>query len=369
VKIKKVLLLSVCLSARLCLLLCSNQTACINLYYTSPSFTNETIKIDPETLCKAASYAIDYYFVTDEENKLISSKLLENDFISSKSTKQTLDFIIQTIAEDEKNQSKKPRILDPKFLEKHFIFIKWCGDKQGAKQHNVSVENEKIRLTHYAVFSSNGSHEKSEQFPCALYEIISEEFDTSKRFDYTKQDVIDGALEDKEFKRHVNPLIWLPRQGLEDALLQGSVVAIMPNGQEKIFNVDKNNGIDYDRTIKDSWKQRRYWYFKEIGNTKNYHDVQHLKLVSLGGVVFAGDIKNFGIGKIVAIRYTNPYTKKKELLLGVLADKGGAFENNLYQLDLFEGIFYNKKKFREHIKQYPDTVEAYFLKKKEYEYE
>jgi len=125
------------------------------------------------------------------------------------------------------------------------------------------------------------------------------------------------------------------------------------------FNVDKNNGFSYDKKIKDAKDQKRYWYFREISKkdikTKKGIHINH------GGCIFAGDLYNIGLGKIIALRYQNPLTKKDEIRLGVLADSGGALTNNLYQLDLFAGIFKNRIQFHDWIKQLPNAVEAYIL--------
>ena len=86
-------------------------------------------------------------------------------------------------------------------------------------------------------------------------------------------------------------------------------------------------------------------------------------LLNHSGAVFAGDIYNIGLGKIIAIKYKNPLSKCDEVRLGVLADSGGALTNNLYQLDLFMGVFDNKDKFKSRIRNMPNSVEAYILVK------
>lgn len=139
--------------------------------------------------------------------------------------------------------------------------------------------------------------------------------------------------------------------------MQGSTIVTMPNGKVRTFNVSKSNGYTYDKTLRRPWKQKKYWYFKEV----KPHERQ---LINYGGALFAGDLAQLGLGKIIALHYKNPLTKKQELHLGVLADRGSAFSNNLYQLDLFAGIFNTKNQFQRYIKQFPNTVHAYILAKK-----
>jgi hypothetical protein len=50
--------------------------------------------------------------------------------------------------------------------------------------------------------------------------------------------------------------------------------------------------------------------------------------------------------------------------LGVLGDLGGAFANNLYQLDLFAGVFRTKDAFKSWIKGISDAVQAYVMVKR-----
>jgi hypothetical protein len=57
-------------------------------------------------------------------------------------------------------------------------------------------------------------------------------------------------------------------------------------------------------------------------------------------------------------------TKKRELNLGVLADTGGAFVNNIYQLDLFLGMFNNKKALKNQQRNFPNTTQALILYKR-----
>ena len=61
------------------------------------------------------------------------------------------------------------------------------------------------------------------------------------------------------------------------------------------------------------------------------------------------------------------YTRsgKKQLRLGVMADTGGAFLPNLYQLDFLAGIFKSQADFKQNIRQLPMYAQGtYILVKK-----
>jgi len=328
---------------------------------TNSPFKNEQVITDPSALCEAAKDTLKYF----NDRKLFNARFVHpRDFgthvMSSQKTKQTLEKIIKIIEED------KFRILDPEFLNKTFKFIKWSGDTKSALKNNVVIPEAvsgripkgQIRLTNYAIFKTDGSYEKTDKYNCALYEVIDSSFVKSDRFKFTKQDVVAGILYNDLYKNKIKPLVWISRDGLEDAIMQGSIVVVMPDNKKRVFNVDKSNGIAYDKVLKDLKAQKRYWYFKEIKRDQMASSNAHL---NHGQAIFAGDIHHIGIGKIIAILYTNPVNKKKEIRLGVLADTGGAFLNNLYQLDYFMGIFNNKSNFYSHIRYLPNTVEAFVL--------
>lgn len=50
--------------------------------------------------------------------------------------------------------------------------------------------------------------------------------------------------------------------------------------------------------------------------------------------------------------------------MGVIADTGGAFLPNFYQLDFLAGIFKTNKDFNRYISQLPEYATAYILVKK-----
>jgi len=331
------------------------------------TFTNEKIITSPYALLKAARFALSFFQSNDPDDKrIVKSALLESKILPSAQAKKTLQFIIKTIEQDHMAKRKRFRIQDPQFLKKHFTFIKWNGDYKGAAKQHVFIpqipQPGNIRLTSYAVFSTKGNHYKTKNFPHPLYRVKSSYFKKNLRMKYSKQTILKGLLEQKQFNKHVSPMVWVSRNGLEEALMQGTIVVVMPNGQKRVFNVNQSNEFSYDRKIKSGWPQKKYWFFKEIKNLEKTKPNNKQRVIQHGGLIVAGDLDNFGLGKIIALRYSNPRTKQKEIRLVILADRGSAFENNLYQLDLFAGMFKNRGEFKHILRTFPPTVQAYFLK-------
>ncbi|MDJ0732770.1 MAG: hypothetical protein QNJ47_01580 [Nostocaceae cyanobacterium] len=269
---------------------------------------------------------------------------------------KTLDFMIAVLREDIAN--KRPtRLQDPKFINNHFKVIKWSAyNPQRTKQKS-------LRITKYAVFSHPGSRKKTAKYNIPLYSLKTDiENDDKFYTQYTKQDVLSGIYEPggKEFGK-VEPLAYLTRDGLEEALMEGTILVNFTDGSQAYFNVDRNNGIAYVRGLARK-SQKRYWYFREVDAIKGYGYKIDAKISIKPGVTFAGDVLNIGLGKVIAIEHYKG--GRKQLRLGVLADTGGAFLPNLYQLDFLAGVFPNKKEFWRKARQIPDYTKAYILVKK-----
>jgi membrane-bound lytic murein transglycosylase len=302
------------------------------------------------------------YIIKNNYPKLAKNSTFNVKKLFTKKARKTLEFMYWSIKNDFKNK-RNCRILNPRFLNNHFTFLKWLPDHDTAKKKKVNLHNKKkIRTTKYAIFSTKGSAKKSKQFPHALYTFKHEKDADAIRFKFTKQQIIAGALERKPYREKVKPLVWLSRNGLEEALMQGTILVYMPDKKQILFTVDKNNGIAYDQRIKNSWNQKRYWYFKKI--TENKNNLSQSYVINHPGITLAGDIYNIGLGKIIALRYRNPVTKQRVIRLGVLCDTGGAFVNNLYQLDLFAGTFPNREALFAQTRDFPTQAEAYVMIKK-----
>lgn len=143
--------------------------------------------------------------------------------------------------------------------------------------------------------------------------------------------------------------------------MQGTILINFTDGYRAFFNVDRNNGMSYIRGLK-ATAQKRYWYFREVDAIKGYGYKIDAKISIKPGVTFAGDVLNIGLGRVIVIEHTKG--GRKHLQMGVMADTGGAFLPNLYQLDFLAGIFKSQKEFRQNISQLPEYATAYFLVKK-----
>lgn len=332
---------------------------------------NCKIETNPEKLLLVAKNTLDY--IKNVNDDKVKTSILTELGIKQNHIIITLEFIINTIEEDLKN-NKKQRILEPEFLEKNFRIIKWYGDLDSAKSNKVNLPEGRIRMTKYVVFRVNGSYEKTSNYNCALYSHPIDENgisveqalkikDKLLRFKYTKQDVLSGVYEKNgKSENMAKPLIWLTREGMEQALLEGTIIVKTPDTKEFIFNVDRNNGIPFDRKIKNQETQKRYWYFKKVDAIKGYGKDIDTKINIQPEVTFAGDVYNIGLGELILIEYS--INNNKIFKLGIIADTGGAFIPNLYQLDFLSGIYDSRKDFESSTKNLPKFPHAYILIKK-----
>jgi hypothetical protein len=268
---------------------------------------------------------------------------------------KTLDFMILTLQED--IRAKRPiRLQDATFLNANFRVIQWTA-------FNPSLKKEqRLRMTKYAVFSHPGSRTPTAEFDLGLYALKSSDDADRIRLKYTKQDVIKSIYEPggKEFGT-VEPLAYLNREGLESALMEGTVLIDFTDGTSAFFNVDRNNGIPFIKGLA-PLEQQRYWYFRPVDNIKGYGRTVESKISIKPGVTFAGDVLNIGLGRMVVTEDASG--GKSGLRMGIIADTGGAFLPNLHQLDFLAGIFDSKAKFNDRTHKLPEYVKAYILVKR-----
>ncbi|MCX7595478.1 MAG: hypothetical protein N2235_17315 [Fischerella sp.] len=296
-----------------------------------------------------------YQNYAQQDPDILRTGLLGTAGVTLQDTLKTLDFMIAVLKEDIAN-NRATRLQDPNFINSHFRVIKWAAYKpQNPKQ-------KRLRITKYAVFSYPGSRKKTSTYNTAIYS-LKDNYITDKFYTrYTKQDVLSGIYEPggKEFGK-VEPLAYLTRQGLEEALMQGTILINFTDGSQGFFNVDRNNEIPFIRGVKPT-AQKRYWYFKKVDAIKGYGYKIDAKISIKPGVTFAGDVLNIGLGRVIVMEYGQG--RNKRLRMGVIADTGGAFLPNLYQLDFLAGIFKNQKDFGRYISQLPEYANAYILVKK-----
>lgn len=281
--------------------------------------------------------------------------LLGTQGVTVEDTLTTLDFMIAVLREDIAN--KRPtRLQNADFINKNFRVIRWTANnpkKPAQKQ---------VRLTKYAVFTHPGSRKKTSAHNIPIYslkdELASDKFYTK----YTKQDVLSGIYEPggKEYGK-VEPLAYLSRQGLEEALMEGTILINFTDGTSGYFNVDRSNEIPFKKGVNPR-NQARYWYFRKVNAIKGYGYKIDAKISINPGVTFAGDVLNIGLGRMVVLE--SGKGKNKQLRMGIIADTGGAFLPSLYQLDFLSGIFKNKQDFQSYINQLPEYANAYILVKK-----
>jgi membrane-bound lytic murein transglycosylase len=325
---------------------------------SSPDFQGD-YRLDSAALCATAKQTVAYLNkgASYDPQVIHDGKALS---IPLTRMKATLLFICQ-------NQAK---MNDPAFIKQHFEFIRWYPDVSHAKTLATNksllrhLPDDRILMTKYYVHLAKASAKQSAQKPYALYGLPADEQSLTLeeaeihpellRFHYGKQAILAGALKNKS----VPELAYLSRDDLESALLQGTVVADF-GGAKKTFNVHRNNNIAYNRT-KNPYQQERYWYFKQVDGIKGYgKDADH-KITVNPEVTFAADLNQFGLGKLLLIQYRDPSgtTISKA---GIFADTGGAFADNLYQVDYLAGSYAGREAFSKATRTLPDYVAAYFM--------
>lgn len=286
--------------------------------------------------------------------------------ISLVRVKKTLDFICQ----------HQHQLNNPLFIKKHFDFIRWYPDLTQAKSlaaHKTLLKNlpdQRILMTKYFVHLAAANQQSSAKTPFALYGLPQDEAHLSleqanknpklTRFQFGKQAILSGALNNKQ----LTELAFVNREDLEMSLLQGSVVADFgPKLGKKTFNVHRCNNIAYDRS-KSPYEQQRYWFFKTVDGIKGYgKDADH-KITVNPEATFAADLEQFGLGKLLLIQYPNKQGTTVTRA-GIMADTGGAFAQNLYQVDYLAGSYHGRAEFAKATAYLPDYVDAYFMVLKE----
>lgn len=342
---------------------------------TPPPLTDIIITINPEALVNQINAVLDYFQkYKNQDPGAIHAGLFSQLGISLTDVEATLRFLKDTVAEDIKNKTEF-RLADPQFLKKNFRFFRWLPQHPSVRFEKSGAADfpsrEVIKITKYAVFTIQGSLKKNAVFKYALYSLPNDEKGMSLqeaekhksslcRFRYTKQQVLTGVYD----QGGAEPLVWVTRRGLEEALMEGTICVELPEGEKRFFNVDRGNNIPFDPTIKNHRHQKRYWYFGRVRQPNGYGLDIGSQMPIFPGTVFAGDIHNLGLGKVMGVFYNEPGSGKPKMMLGVLADTGGAFRPNLFQLDYYVGVLNSRKEFNRTVKTLPAFAEVYFLVKK-----
>jgi len=323
-----------------------------------------SVLIEPGAVVKQVEAVLGYFKEYRERDPgVVSAGIFSRLGVTFTDVEATLRFIKAVINED-REKGTACRLEDPRFVGEHFRVFRWSpyGSGEGAARE--------IRITKYAVFTIPGSLKRDSVYRYALYGLPGDERGMSleeaegrrrdlSRFRYTKQQVLAGVYD----KGGAEPLAWVTRKGLEEALMEGTVCVRLANGGARYFNVDRNNGMPYDPRIRDPWEQRRYWYFGRVDGPRGYGmDIGSQVRLYSGGAV-AGDVYNLGLGKVVGIFYRDGSGKEK-MTLSILADTGGAFSPNLYKLDYYLGVLATREEFRKRAAALPEFARVYILVKK-----
>lgn len=274
-------------------------------------------------------------------------------------------------------QLSPEQLTDNEFLKANFDFYRWVPDKKTADEIAIKSTNarktemlreipeDKIFLTKYYTKLLSASSKKTKDMSHALYALPYDETGLSKeeadlnhaqltRYKYTRQQVMAGALAHNNLAK---PLVWLTEDALHDVLLQGTGV-LNVDGKTRYFNVHRNNGIAYDYALGKT-EQARYWYFAEVPSIMGYGQTIESKIPIKPHVSYAGNVKQLGLGQLI-LTSGSGFSR-----LGVLADQGGAFDNNLFQLDLLVDSYNDWKDYHQANKSLPDYMHAWILLIKE----
>jgi hypothetical protein len=361
--------------------LCSILISCSSkaiFKHDNPDIAKESVFND-EALCRVAE-STKHYLVQNEKDEYAvhGGEGLGVD-ISLQRVIETLSFICQ-VQEEDHHSGSVSRLGDPEFLYEHFDFYLWQADRamatdiaRGSTNKNKSekllgIPEEKILLTKYYTKLLQGSAVRTDEFSQALYAVPHDEYgmtekeiseNTSRltRFSYMRSQIINGVLLNKQLAK---PLIWISEDALHDVLLQGTGI-IREGDRIRYFNVHKNNGIEYNYLI-GMTEQERYWYFSEVDGVLGYGGDLEDKIRLFPQVSLAGDVEQLGLGKLFLVQYESGGASRKHL--AVLADEGGAFKNNLFQLDLLVGSFYGWRDYYEANKHIPDYAKVWLMLKK-----
>lgn len=326
-------------------------------------------------LCDVANETQRYLTRSVDDKFAVHAGKVFDESITLKRVEQTLAFLCQTYRDDVRAQ-RNSRLHDDKFLRENFAFYRWRPDLKTAraiakKSTNDTkarmlnaIPSDKIFLTKYYTKLLTASAVKTPHYNQALYAVPFDEVGLTlveadsnlslTRHQYTRQQIIAGILEQKKLAK---PLIWLTEEALHDVLLQGTGV-VEVNGIRRYFNVHRNNGIAYDYTI-GKREQARYWYFSEVPSIMGYGETLDSKIAIQPQVSFAGNVAELGLGKLFMVSYE--IAGEQTSRLGVLADQGGAFDNNLFQLDLLVDSYYGWQDYHQANKQLPDYASAWLM--------
>lgn len=254
------------------------------------------------------------------------------------------------------------------FLSQNFDFYRINADSSDAKVNRVTLPAGKLLVTKYAIFEmeiSSQQNKKNNMEIYALPEWVNPNLGQPQhRLRYTKQQIFDGVFRKNGLAAgKANALGYLTKANVELVMLQGTFIGNFEDGSRKIFGVAGTNEFPFEKGLKHSL-QKRYIYFKEMDNIYGYGKTIDEKIKIEPGLTFAGDVSQFGLGKLMMMYYEDPVTKVANAKIGILADTGSAFTDNSYHLDFLLGTYKNANNFYKEADKIPMFCEFYLLIKK-----
>ena len=348
--------------------------------FSAPSFETENSlpdsaswQVDADALCQV-SEATQHYLAKGKAYDPLANHagvVFEKADVTLNRVKETLAFICQINQQDKQN-GRPSRLNSTQFVEQHFELLRWQPDLAAAQKLASKksllrrLPEDQLLITRYYLHKAVATAQRNPDYPYALYGLPYDEQalsleqaevkgDRLTRYQFGKQQVLQGAVE-----QLAPPLVWLKREDLEAALMQGTLVAQTDEG-EHVFNVHRNNGIAYDRAKK-PYEQQRYWYFKQVPQILGYGKDANEKIAIIPEVTVAGDLKQLGLGKLLLMRRLE--AGEPTYRMAVLADTGGAFANNLFQLDWLSGAYQGRSDYQQANRHMADYAEVWLLLKK-----
>ncbi len=307
------------------------------------------VSSDPQALARVAATTLDYLGQRSPDDASVTAGLFGELGIELGRVERTLAFVVR-VAEEDAGQPTQ-RLQDPVFLAEHFEVLRWTPDLAGAAARDLQPPPDRIRMTRYLVYQVEGRATAEAPYLHALYGPT-----TGDPTAWTRQQIMAGVFEPGgEAEGAAPPLVYLTDEGVYQALMQGTVEVALPGSAPRLFNVDVHNGHAYVPTQRDPSKQARYWYFREVEQIRGWANIGLEPQVAV-----AGDIYNLGLGKLFALR-TVSEGGAEQLQLVVLADTGGAFQPNLFQLDYLTGSYPDHAAFQAATGHLPAYVEARLL--------
>jgi membrane-bound lytic murein transglycosylase len=326
-----------------------------DVFYKAPEGWAQQIDIqDPDTLVEGAYSTLVYIRSNrNSDQRGIHPGMLGTYGITVEQIEWTLALLVQTA------QNRPDKLNDPVWMENNFDLYLWNADALPREAEHDG----KIRLTKYVVYQVKGSAVQTKKYNYALWQVPHEELKYTDleaekkkdllRFKLTRQDILNGALKE-QYSDQAKPLIWLERENIHEAIMQGTIAVQTENGDIQWFNVHRSNNYPYKRGFK-AESQERYWYFREVDSPMGWGWQTENKIILSPYGSVAGDVDNLGLGKVIWLQ------EGSKVHLVILSDTGGAFQPNLQQLDWFIGLVHSKEDMLKKSSRLPSFVHAGIL--------